>query len=237
MTLKKSAYSELIIAIDGPAGAGKSTVALALANKLGLRYIDTGAMYRALAFKAQKYGIGPLEGQKAAELCAKSIITFGEGIPQAVLLDGEDISNQIRTLEIGELASALSAHPEVRSLLVTLQQKILRQGGATLEGRDVTTVVAPNARVKIFLTASLDERARRRFEELKAKGANITYEDVRSQIAERDQRDTTREASPLKIAEDAIVIDSETLDASGVVQKILELVEERGANSRWLENK
>lgn len=222
--MKKSVRSKLIIAIDGPAGAGKSTVATTVAKELALHYIDTGAMYRALALKVQKFCVEPTDGKRVTEICSQSVIQFGEGNPQPILLDGEDISDQIRTLEIGELASALSVHSEVRQQLVSLQQKILEHGGATLEGRDATTVIAPNAPIKIFLTASLEERARRRFTELEKKGIKVSYDEVKSQIAERDQRDTTREASPLKVAEDATLIDSERMNVDEVVGQILNLV-------------
>ena len=224
LTLKKSVRSRLIIAIDGPAGAGKSTVAMALAKKLELHYMDTGAMYRALALKVQTLGIGTKDAQRLAESCSQSRIEFGDGDPQPIFLDGKDVSDQIRTLEIGELASALSVHPEVRKQLVALQQKILENGGATLEGRDATTVIAPGAPIKIFLTASLEERTRRRFSELKTKGLQVTYAEVKAQIAERDQRDTTRKASPLRIAEDATVIDSQQMNVDEVVEQILNLM-------------
>lgn len=162
--------SKLVIAIDGPAGAGKSTVAKLLAKELGLSYLDTGAMYRALALKAQRNGLGPNDGEAAGALGEQTEIGFGLGEPQPVLLDGEDVTAAIRTLQIGELASALSAHTPVRRVLAKRQQEMVAEGGYTLEGRDVTTVIAPNAQVRVFLTATLEERARRRHEELLSKG-------------------------------------------------------------------
>ena len=158
--------SDLVIAIDGPAGAGKSTVAKMLARNLGLTYLDTGAMYRALALKAQRSGLKAGDGEAAAHLCRGCDISFGIGDPQAVYLDGEDVTHAIRQPDIGELASALSVFPPVRRVLVHRQRAIIEKGGVVLEGRDATTVIAPNAQVKVYLTASLEERAKRRLLEL-----------------------------------------------------------------------
>jgi len=194
---------KLVIAIDGPAGAGKSTVAKALAKELGLKYLDTGAMYRALALAASRQGLGASDGDRAAALAQQVEISFGEGNPPPVLLDGEDVSGLIRTPEIGELASALSTHSGVRQALVARQQAMVAEGGYTLEGRDVTTVVAPNAQVKVYLTASLEERAKRRHLELGEKAPD--YEEMRKQIQTRDTRDITREDSPLTVAPGAHV--------------------------------
>jgi cytidylate kinase len=212
--------SDLVIAIDGPAGAGKSTVAKRLAKSLGLRYLDTGAMYRALALKAQRAGLGPDDGIEAGKLGESTSIEFGTGDPQLVLLDGENVTDLIRTLEIGELASALSAHTPVRRVLAKAQQELVREGGFTLEGRDVTTVIAPNAQVKVFLTASLEERARRRHEELLGKGQQSDLAAVTAMIAERDHRDSTRADSPLSIAPGSVVIDSSDLTVDEVVEQI-----------------
>ena len=213
---------KLVIAIDGPAGAGKSTVAKALAKELGLKYLDTGAMYRALALAASRQGLGASDGDRAAALAQQVEISFGEGNPPPVLLDGEDVSGLIRTPEIGELASALSTHSGVRQALVARQQAMVAEGGYTLEGRDVTTVVAPNAQVKVYLTASLEERSKRRHLELGEKSPD--YEEMRKQIQTRDTRDITREDSPLTVAPGAHVIESGCLTVEHVVEKIRWLV-------------
>ncbi len=210
----------LVIAIDGPAGAGKSTVAKALALDLGLNYLDTGAMYRCVALKSQRAGLGPDDGERAASLCAGIDIHFGSGQPQQVLMDGEDVTAAIRTLEIGELASALSAHPSVRRLLVTRQQALVREGGYTLEGRDVTTVVAPEADVKVYLTASLEERAKRRSVEMGVED----YGRVRKEMQVRDNRDITRDDSPLSVAEGATVIESGGLTIAQVIERVKALI-------------
>ncbi len=214
----------LVIAIDGPAGAGKSTVAKALAKDLGLSYLDTGAMYRALALKAQRQGIGPQQGDEAAALMEHTQITFGAGDPQQVLLDGEDVSSAIRTLEIGELASGLSAHTPVRRALVALQQALVIKGGVILEGRDATTVIAPEADVKVYLTASLEERSKRRHVEYAVKGMESQFENVRSQIEQRDHRDITRDDSPLAVAPDATIVETGHLGIEAVIAKIKALI-------------
>ncbi|HTQ11556.1 MAG TPA: (d)CMP kinase [Fimbriimonadaceae bacterium] len=216
----------LVIAIDGPAGAGKSTVAKALARDLGLNYLDTGAMYRALALKAQRNGLGPGDGEGAAEIGRTTAILLAAGDPQRVLLDGEDVTAAIRTLEIGELASALSIFPAVRQILVAQQQAMVAEGGFTLEGRDVTTVVAPDADVKVFLTASLEERARRRTLELDEKGMPDDYGKVRKEMQVRDHRDVTREDSPLTVAPGATVVETGGLTPEEVVERIKALIPE-----------
>ena len=213
---------KLVIAIDGPAGAGKSTVAKALAKELNNKYIDTGAMYRALALAASRSGLTASDVDQAAHLATSLDISFGEGHPPSVLLDGEDVSGLIRTPEIGELASALSTHSGVRQALVARQQAMVAEGGYTLEGRDVTTVVAPNAQLKIYLTASLEERTKRRFLELGAGAPQ--FDEMRRQIQTRDHRDITREDSPLSVAPDAHIIESGCMSVEEVVQKIKWLI-------------
>ncbi|MFI5386376.1 MAG: (d)CMP kinase [Fimbriimonadales bacterium] len=215
---------KLVIAIDGPAGAGKSTVAKALARDLGLNYLDTGAMYRALALKARRAGLGPQDGDAAAALGESTSIEFGPGEPQRVFLDGEEVTSAIRAPEVGELASALSAFPPVRVLLVARQKAMVREGGYTLEGRDVTTVVAPDADVKVYLTAPADERARRRLIELEQKGMPDEIAKVREEMEVRDSRDMTRADSPLMIAPGATVIDSQGLTPEQVVERIKALI-------------
>jgi cytidylate kinase len=216
--------SNLVIAIDGPAGAGKSTVAKILAQELGLRYLDTGAMYRAVALKAHRHGIGAKNAAQIASLIETTEIRFGDGDPQPVLLDGEDVTAAIRTLHMGELASAISVFPEVRRGLVAMQQRLVDQGGVILEGRDTTTVVAPNADVKIYMTASLEERATRRTKELEAKGMTSAYENVRAQISARDHRDITRDDSPLKVDPQAHVIETGELPIDEVLSRVRALL-------------
>ncbi len=195
-----------------------------LAQELGLRYLDTGAMYRALALKAFQHGIDSKDGDRIAELMERTEITFGPGEPQQVLLDGEDVTSKIRTLEIGELASKVSTHQPVRAALVKRQQAMVKEGNVVLEGRDATTVIAPHADVKVYLTASLEERAKRRSLELGHKGE---FENVRSQIVARDHRDITRPDSPLLVADGAVLIESGGLSPADVVQRIRDAIPSR----------
>lgn len=216
--------SDLVIAIDGPAGAGKSTVSKLVARRLGLSFLDTGAMYRALALRAQRAGLTSADGEQAAELGERTDIAFGVGEPQPVYLDGEEVTTQIRVPEIGEFASALSVHPPVRRLLQRRQREIVARGGVVLEGRDTTTVVAPLAQVRVFLNASLDERARRRCAELHAKGQNASFEGVQREIRERDLRDSTREDSPLVHAPDVPEIVTDGMCIDEVADRVIALV-------------
>lgn len=211
--------STIVIAIDGPAGAGKSTVAKILAARLGLRYLDTGAMYRAIALRATRAGLGPSQGDEAALLAQDAKIEFGEG-PQ-VLLNGEDVTDAIRTPEMGELASALSAHSAVRAVLANRQKAIVAAGGYTLEGRDTTTVVAPDATLKIFLTASLEERSQRRLKELQERGIELDAQELAKQISDRDHRDYTRADSPLTRDPSAIVIETYGKTVEQVADEII----------------
>lgn len=216
--------SDLVIAIDGPAGAGKSTVSKLVARRLGLAFLDTGAMYRALALKAQRAGLTSADGEQAAEIGERTEIAFGVGEPQPVYLDGEEVTTQIRLPEIGEFASALSVHPPVRRLLQKRQREIVARGGVVLEGRDTTTVVAPRAQVRVFLNAGLDERARRRCAELHAKGQDASFEGVLREIQERDLRDSTREDSPLVHAPDVPEIVTDGLSIDEVADRVIALV-------------
>jgi CMP/dCMP kinase len=210
----------IVIAIDGPAGAGKSTVSKILAKDLGIRYLDTGAMYRCLALKALEIGLTSDQGEEASKLLETLEIGFGTGDPQPVFLNGEDVTLQIRTPQIGELASALSQHSSIRKQMVYRQQEIVAEGGVVLEGRDVTTVVAPNATLKVFLTASLEERAKRRQSEFISSGAATSFTDVRNQIEQRDHRDINRDDSPLKVAEDAVIVETAGKNPQSVADEI-----------------
>jgi cytidylate kinase len=214
----------VVIAIDGPSGAGKSTVAKALARELELRYLDTGAMYRALALKASRKGFGPMDGDDVAALGPATRIDFEPGEPQRVLLDGEDVTDSIRIASIGQLASELSTHGGVRKVLVQRQKEVVAQGGVILEGRDVTTVVAPTADLKVYLTASLEERAARRQREFSGKGVDADFARVRHDMEERDHRDITRKDSPLTVAEGAHIIDSAHMTLEDVVNAIRALL-------------
>ena len=197
-----------VIAIDGPAGAGKSTVSKMLSQRLELQYLDTGAMYRCLALEALKAGLTTDQGLEAASLLNTLEIEFGIGDPQPVFVNGVDVTTSIRTPEIAQAASDFSKHTPVRHKMVELQQALVAHGGVILEGRDVTTVVAPNATLKIYLTASLEERAKRRQGEFVAKGQSTSFQDVRSQIESRDHQDISRDDSPLRVADDAVVVET-----------------------------
>lgn len=216
--------SNVVIAIDGPAGAGKSTVAKQLAERLGIKLLDTGAMYRALAFKAIQNSI---ESSNEAELCklAESTeITFDIETKSRVHVDGQDVSELIRTLHVGEFASQISVFPRIRTKMVALQQQVITSGGYVLEGRDVTTVVAPNADLKIFLTASIEERARRRWLELRSEQPDNTLQNVVKDVVIRDHRDYTREVGALMLAEDAMIVESFGLSVEQVVDHIISLI-------------
>jgi len=214
----------LSVAIDGPAGAGKSTAARRIADALGFTYIDTGAMYRALAWAVLDSGVNPQN--------VEAVVTLVESLeihlePGRVWADGREITEWIRSPEISNLTSPLAALPEVRARMVTLQQAMARRGGVVMEGRDIGTVVLPEAEVKIFLTASLAERVRRRQEELSASGVERETATLEREIAARDARDSGRDTAPLRPAEDAVCLDSDQLSADDVVTQILALVREK----------
>jgi cytidylate kinase len=216
----------MIIAIDGPAGAGKSSTAKALAKELGFTYLDTGAMYRAVAYKVSKIGI-PLDDVKMIMEILKNtkieLIPTENGVK--VLLDGEDVSDKIRNEKIGRITSKIASYSEVRKFMVKLQRELGKKyGNIVIEGRDTGTVIFPEAEVKIFMTASPEIRAKRRYEELKSKGLNVNYEEILKIINERDKQDSTRKDAPLKPAPDSIIIDTTNLSPSEVLEKIKEIV-------------
>lgn len=209
-----------VIAVDGPAGAGKSTVSKIVAAKLGFTYIDTGAMYRAVGLKLLKSG-KPLTEKNLIEIVDDIEIKLDESAK--VFLDGVDVTKEIRTPEVSKLASDVSKYGFVRKKLTELQRKMATAGSVIMDGRDIGTQVLPNADLKIFLTATLNERARRRFEELKTKGQAVNFDAVENEIAARDKQDSEREIAPLAKADDAILIDSTNLTVDEVVEKILDL--------------
>lgn len=222
-----------VIAIDGPAGSGKSTLARLLADALGFVYLDTGAMYRALALLAQREGVDPTDEPVLTRLAETMQLKFqrtnGE---QRVLLNGEDVSEAIRHPNIGQLASRISVHSDVRRALVAKQRAIAQQvHGLVAEGRDTTTVVFPEAILKIFLTASPEERARRRQAQLREQGIDLPFEEVLHEIRERDERDSTRADSPMRQADDAVRIENDHLTKEQTLQRVLELYYERVAKN------
>ena len=216
---------KLIITIDGPAGAGKSTVAKALAQYLGYKYLDTGATYRALALKAIKEGIKPDDREGLKRISSQVSLQLGPD--GRIFLDGEDVSERIREQDVGMMASLISQMLEVREALWALQRKIGQEGGIIAEGRDTGSVVFPQADVKFYLDASLEERARRRHRELLLRGKNVNFEEVLEEVKKRDLQDQTREIAPLKIPEDAIFLDSTDLTPEEVVRFMLEKIKEK----------
>jgi cytidylate kinase len=220
----------MIIAIDGPSGAGKSTLGRMLARELGLLYIDTGAMYRAVALAVTKAGVSTTDEEAVAEVARRAEVTLtGDPERLQVRLGGRDVSEEIRTEQVGHTASVVSAIPAVRRELVRQQRELGARGGVVLDGRDIGTVVFPSADVKFFLTARAEERARRRFEEERAKDQDQTFEDTLADIAARDRRDTTREDSPLRPAPDAVTVDTTGLSIQGVFERMMEVVRRRAA--------
>lgn len=221
---------KLIVAIDGPAGAGKSTVAKRLAKELGYTYMDTGAMYRAFAWRVMEEGIDLRDEKELKSILKETRIELTEHNGHLrVFLNGLDVTDRIRTAELSQLASKVSAIKIVRERMVELQRAMGSQGGVVAEGRDIGTVVFPDAEVKIYLDASAQERARRRFEELKNQGKQVTLEETLGEIEERDWRDKERDVAPLCKAEDAIVIDSTHFGVDGVLEKIMQEIKSKMA--------
>lgn len=216
------------VAIDGPAGAGKSTIAKMAAERLGFVYVDTGAMYRALALYFVRLGIKPQEKEKIKQaLPALHItLTYQDG-KQVVLLDGENVNDFIRTQEVGSMASRISPLPAVREKLLFLQRELAKRTSVIMDGRDIGTIVLPDADIKIYLTADPGVRAKRRCLELEAKGEECDEEEILREIIARDEQDMTREISPLKKAEDAVVLDASKLTAEEVTERLVALIRER----------
>ncbi len=214
------------VAIDGPSGAGKSTIAKSLAKELQFIYVDTGALYRSVGYMALRDGINPGDAEAVQALLPRlrMQIRYIDGA-QRVLVNGEDVSDKIRTPEVSMAASAVSSLPAVRRFLFDLQRDIAKTNNVIMDGRDIGTVVLPDAQVKIFLTASAEIRAQRRFEELTEKGEMVTYEAVLADMEKRDYDDSHREAAPLKAAEDAVLVDSSSLDLQQTVAVMKAIVE------------
>jgi cytidylate kinase len=222
---------KLIIAIDGPVGSGKSTVARRVADLLGYTCLNSGAMYRAVALKAMRLGVPLTDGAALTSLARKTHIDL-EGGPegQHVLLDGEDVSQAIRTAEMSLASSEVAIVPGVREVMVAEQRRAGSRGGVVMEGRDIGTVVFPDAKLKIFLEASVEARAERRWREHEAKGDCLSLEQVIEEIRERDMRDRTRETSPLVRAADAVLVDNTAMDAEETARLIALLAREREAH-------
>lgn len=215
------------IAIDGPAGAGKSTIAKKLAADLGYVYVDTGAMYRAMAYYFLQNNIAADDEAAISAACPDVNVTieYKDGAQQ-VILNGENVNGVIRNEEVGNMASAISVYPVVRTKLVELQRQLAAKQSVIMDGRDIGTVVLPDANVKIYLTASSKVRAKRRYDELTAKGEKCDLDAIEQDIIDRDYRDMHRETSPLKQADDAVLLDSSDLDIDGVVAKMKEFIKE-----------
>lgn len=214
---------KLVVAIDGPAGAGKSTVAQIAAKKLGYTYIDTGAMYRAVAWKTLQNCTAPVTDEQILSVVSdiKVLLKYADG-KTAVFVDGQDVSAEIRTPEVTAIVSQVAALGPVREKMVALQREMAECGSVLMDGRDIATNVLPNADVKIFLTASIEERANRRYKEFKEKGHDVTLEQLKKDIAARDKADSEREISPLVQAEDAELLDTSNMSIDEVVQAILD---------------
>jgi cytidylate kinase len=216
------------IAIDGPAGAGKSTIARRVAEEKNYIYVDTGAMYRAMALYLYRLGIDPDDSAAISSHCAGAEITieYRDGV-QVVLLAGENVNDYLRTPEVSDMASRTSVNGDVRVKLVQLQQELARRQNVVMDGRDIGTVVLPDAQVKIFLTASVEVRAMRRYLELMKNDESADIDKIKAQIKERDERDMNRAISPLKQADDAVLVDTSDLTIDEVVERILSIIDEK----------
>jgi cytidylate kinase len=221
---------KVTVAIDGPAGSGKSTVSKEVARRLGYAYVDTGAMYRSVALLGMRAGLAPTDREGFIAQAAAARMEFCvTGAGQRFFVNGEDLTDAVRDPEVGALSSPVSAIPEVRTYLTAAQREMAAGGGVVMEGRDIGTVVCPTAEVKVFVTATPPERARRRYLELQAKGEAVTQEQVLAEITERDQRDSTREVAPLRRAEDAVELITDGLSIGEVVARITDKVHEAEA--------
>lgn len=216
------------IALDGPAGAGKSSIAKRAAKALDFIYVDTGALYRTIGLAATRKGVEPKPSDEVEKLLNEITVdlTFNDKGEQIVLLDGEDVSGLIRTPEASMMASKISAVPSVRAYLLDLQRNMAKSHNVIMDGRDIGTVVLPDAKVKIFLTASPEARAQRRFKELCEKGMDVKYEDILNDVITRDYNDTHRETAPLKPAEGCVMVDTTELNFEQSVEKIISVIKE-----------
>jgi len=226
---ERTALKTISIAIDGPSGAGKSTLAKSVSKTLGYLYVDTGAIYRTIGYAAFSKGVAPKDGEAVAALLPELEIGlhYGEDGLQHMTLNGTDVTDQIRLPEISLYASAVSAHPAVRAHLLEMQRKLARENNVVMDGRDIGTVVLPGADVKIFLTASPEDRARRRFDELRKRGQEADYDTVLRDIILRDEHDTRRSAAPLRQAEDALLVDTTGNSLDESLDVLLETIKER----------
>jgi cytidylate kinase len=219
----------MTIAIDGPSGAGKSTVGKSLAKRLGYTYIDTGAMYRAVALKSKEAGLDAEDEEALSQLASSLQIRFSSGEEETrILCNGEDVTEAIRSPEMSLLASDISKRKGVREALVRMQREMGRGGGVILEGRDIGTVVFPDAEAKFYLDARPEERARRRFEELLRKGMEVDFQETLEEVIQRDRSDMNRAHSPLKKADDAVLIDSTTLSVDEVAERMAQMILAKG---------
>ena len=218
----------IAVALDGPAGAGKSTIAKRVSKALDYIYVDTGALYRAIGLAASRNNVEPIPSKEVDALLSKINVdlTFNESGEQIVLLNGEDVSGLIRTPEASMMASKISAVPSVRTYLLDLQRNMAKSHNVIMDGRDIGTVVLPDAKVKIFLTASPEARATRRYKELCEKGMDVKYEDILNDVITRDYNDSYRETAPLKPAEGCVMVDTTQLDFEQSVEKIISVIKE-----------
>lgn len=218
----------IAIALDGPAGAGKSTIAKRAAAALDYIYVDTGALYRTIGLAASRRGVEPTASPEVEEMIKQITVdlTFNDKGEQVVLLDGEDVSGEIRTPEASMMASKISAIPAVRAYLLDLQRDMAKTHNVIMDGRDIGTVVLPDAQVKIFLTASPEARAGRRYKELVEKGMDVKYEDILQDVITRDYNDSHRETAPLKPAEGCVMVDTTELDLEQSIEKIISVIKE-----------
>ena len=220
---------KISVAIDGPSGAGKSTIARRIAEEFGFIYVDTGAIYRTVGLAVAVRDISPKDKNAVIAILPEISVklAYGEDGLQHMYLDGEDVSSRIRTPQISLYASDVSAYPEVRAYLMEMQRSLARENDVIMDGRDIGTVVLPDAGLKIYLTASPEARARRRFDELRAKGQDVCFEDVLRDLLQRDDNDTSRAAAPLRAADDAVLLDTTDLDFEHSCRAVADLIRER----------